>query len=47
MPYYVFDDAKNKFEGMTREQVVNAIASATGQTPAQIDDDLITTAIKE
>lgn len=47
MPYYVFDDAKNKFEGMTREQIINAIASATGLTPAQVDDDIITTAIKE
>ena len=47
MAYYVFDDAKNLFEGMTREQIVNAIANATGLTPEQIDADVITSAIKE
>ena len=47
MAYYVFDDAKNLFEGMTKEQIVNAIANATGLTPAQIDADVITSAIKE
>lgn len=47
MAYYVFDDAKNLFEGMTKEQIVNAIASATGLTPAEIDADVITSAIKE
>lgn len=47
MAYYVFDDAKNLFEGMTKEQIVNAIASATGLPPEQIDADVITSAIKE
>lgn len=47
MAYYVFDDAKNLFEGMTKEQIVNAIAAATGLTPEQIDADVITSAIKE
>lgn len=47
MAYYVFDDAKNLFEGMTREQIVNAIANATGLTPEEIDADVITSAIKE
>lgn len=47
MAYYVFDDAKNLFEGMTKEQIVNAIANATGLTPEQIDADAVTTAIKE
>jgi hypothetical protein len=47
MAVYVFDDAKNAFEGMTKEQIVNAIASATGLTPAEIDGDVITSAIKE
>lgn len=47
MAYYVFDDAKNLFEGMTKEQIINAIANATGQTPAQIDVNAVTTAIKE
>lgn len=44
---YVFDDAKNAFEGMTKEQIVNAIAAATGLTPAEIDADVLTSAIKE
>lgn len=47
MAYYVFDDAKNLFEGMTKEQIVNAIANATGLTPEEIDADVITSAIKE
>jgi hypothetical protein len=47
MAYYVFDDAKNLFEGMTKEEIVNAIAAATGLTPEQIDADVITSAIKE
>ena len=44
--YYVFDDGKNKFEGMTREQIMAAIAQATGTTPSDVDDGYITT-IKE
>lgn len=47
MAVYVFDDAKNLFEGMTKEQIVNAIAAATGLTPAEIDADVLTSAIKE
>lgn len=44
--YYVFDGIKNKVEGMSKEQVLNAIAEATGATPASVDDAFITT-IKE
>lgn len=44
--YYVFDDGKNKFEGMTREQIMSAIAQATGVTPSDADTGYITT-IKE
>jgi len=47
MAFYVFDDAKNLFEGMTKEEIVNAIASATGVDPSEIDGDVITSAIKE
>lgn len=43
MAYYVFDDAKNLFEGMTKEEIIAAIAQATGVTPASIDDGFITT----
>lgn len=44
--YYVFDDGKNKFESMTREQIMSAIAQATGTTPSDADSGYITT-IKE
>lgn len=47
MAYYVFDDAKNLFEGMTKEEIVNAIASATGVDPSEISGDVITTALQE
>jgi lysophospholipase L1-like esterase len=40
--YYVFDDGKNKFEGMTREQIIAAIAQATGTTPTDTDSAFIT-----
>lgn len=43
MAYYVFDDAKNLFEGMTKEEIIAAIAQATGVTPENIDDGFITT----
>lgn len=43
MAYYVFDDAKNIFEGMTKEEIIAAIAQATGVTPENIDDGFITT----
>lgn len=43
MAYYVFDDAKNLFEGMTKEEIIAAIAQATGVTPQSIDDGFITT----
>lgn len=44
--YYVFDGIKNKVQGMSKEQILNAIAEATGATPASVDDAFITT-IKE
>lgn len=40
--YYVFDGVKNKVEGMSKEQVLNAIAEATGSTPQSVDDAFIT-----
>ena len=43
--YYVFDDGKNKFEGMTREQITAAIAEATGVTPSGLE--AFVTQIKE
>lgn len=40
--YYVFCDDNCKFEGMTKEQIIAAIAEATGTTPVHIDDAFIT-----
>lgn len=44
---YVFDDAKNKIEGMSREQIIAAIAQATGQTPQDTDDAFITQILEQ
>lgn len=35
--YYVFCEDKCKFEAMTKEQTINAIAEATGRTPESIE----------
>lgn len=40
--YYVFDSLKNAYESMTKEQIIAAIAEATGNTPSNIDDAFIT-----
>lgn len=40
--YYVLCDDNCRFEGMTKEQIIAAIAEATGTTPTQIDDAFIT-----
>ena len=44
--YFVYDENKCKAEGMTKEQIINAIAEATGVTPQHVDEGFITT-IKE
>lgn len=40
--YYVICDDNCKFEAMTKEQIITAIAEATGETPTHIDDAFIT-----
>lgn len=40
--YYVICSDKCMFEGMTKEQIITAIAEATGTTPTNIDDAFIT-----
>lgn len=40
--YYVLCDDNCRFEGMTKEQIIAAIAEATGETPTHIDDAFIT-----
>ena len=40
--YYVFDSLKNAYESMTKQQIIAAIAEATGNTPTNIDDAFIT-----
>lgn len=46
--YFVICEDNCKFEGMTKEQIINAIAEATGATPESIDvDAAFITKIKE
>ena len=46
--YYVFCDDNCKFPSMTKEQIITAIANATGLVPSGINiDDAIITKIKE
>jgi len=40
--YYVYCEDNCKFEGMTKQQVINAITEATGATPTSVDDAFIT-----
>lgn len=40
--YYVLCDDNCRFESMTKEQIIAAIAEATGATPTHIDDAFIT-----
>lgn len=40
--YYVLCDDNCRFPGMTSEQIIAAIAEATGETPVHIDDAFIT-----
>ena len=44
--YYVFDDKLCKYEGMTKEQIYNAIAEATGATPVDVDEGFISTIVE-
>jgi len=44
--FYVFDAKRCLAEGMTKEQIINAIAEATGATPRSIDDGFITTIVE-
>jgi hypothetical protein len=46
MAYWLIDDAKGKHEGMTKEQIINAIAEATGNTPQSIDAGFISTILE-
>lgn len=40
--YYVICDDNCRFEGMTKEQIYDAIAEATGSTPTPVDSAFIT-----
>lgn len=40
--YWVFCDDNCKFPAMTKEQIISAIAEATGKTPTRVDDAFIT-----
>lgn len=40
--YYVISDDNCRFPGMTREQIIAAIAEATGNVPEHVDDAFIT-----
>lgn len=40
--YYVICDDDCRFEGMTKEQIIAAIAEATGNIPTGLDDAFIT-----
>lgn len=40
--YYVLAEGNNLFEGMTKEQIIAAIAEATGTTPTSVDAAFIT-----
>lgn len=40
--YYVLCDDNCRFEGMTKEQIFDAIAAATGVTPTPVDEAFIT-----
>lgn len=39
---YVSCDCHNHYEGLTKEQIIAAIAEATGNTPTSVDDAFIT-----
>ena len=45
-PYFVFDEKLCKVEGMTKEQIMNAIAQATGVTPSDVDAGFISTILE-
>lgn len=42
MAYYVLNDDDCRYESMTKEQILAAIAEVTGSTPTSIDDAFIT-----
>ena len=45
-PVYVFDGKLCKFEGMTKEQILNAIYEATGVMPQDVDEGFISTIVE-
>ena len=46
--YYVFCEDNCKFEAMTKEQIITAIANATGVSPEAVDvDDAFISKIQE
>lgn len=44
--YNLIDEKHCLHEGMTREQIINAIAEATGVTPQNVDDGFISTVVE-
>lgn len=46
-PVFVFDGKLCKFEGMTKEQIINAIVQATGVTPTDVDEGFISTLVEQ
>lgn len=46
-PVYVFDGKLCKFEGMTKEQIINAIVEATGVMPQDVDAGFISTILEQ
>ena len=46
-PVFVFDGKLCKFEGMTKEQIINAIVEATGVTPSDVDAGFISTIVEQ
>lgn len=45
--YFVFDGKLCKAEGMTKEQIINAIVQATGTLPSDIDAGFISTIVEQ
>lgn len=45
--YYVLCDDNCRFEGMTKEQIINAIVQATGVEPQDIDQGFITKVLEQ
>lgn len=45
-PFFVFDEKLCKAEGLTKEQIINLIAEATGTTPSHVDEGFISTIVE-